>query len=719
MTQQYVHQPVIMVVDDDYTLRSLCVKYLKKCDYNVVQAEDGQAGIDLFQSAHPDLILLDVNMPKASGFEVCKAIRQTPRGADIPIVMMTGADDMAAITHAFDLGATDFVTKPINWVILSQRMRYMLRANVNLIQLKDSEMRLEHAQRIARLGHWEWKPSTDEVYLSDELITLLAFPEQTERTNIKELLARICEADRDTVKQSIQTAIREQRRQQIEFRVNMENDLNRIIHQQVDVDFDAKDNRMVINATLQDVTKQRETEEEMRRMAHYDTLTGLPNRAYFSKLLERALAHAERAHEQLAVLFLDMDRFKQINDTLGHTLGDSLLKVVAKRIANTVRAADVILSLECEEGNDAQVARVGGDEFTILLTGIGSSIDAAKVARRIIKVFEDPLLVDSHEILTSTSVGISVYPNDGDTQEALIKNADMAMYYAKNRGRNNFEFYSEPMNARAVERFNLERSLQKAVEREELFLHYQPKLNLNTNTITGVEALVRWKHPELQMLMPSEFITLAEETGLIVPISEWIIDAACKQMKTWLETQAPIKHVAVNLSPQQFLQPGLVRTVRSALTNNALDGKYLILEVTETIFMNTHESTIHKLNALKEMGIIIALDDFGTGYSSLSYIKRFPIDIIKIDQTFIKDIPLEEDSKVLTRTIIAMAKCLGLSVTAEGVETLAQLQFLIEEGCDEIQGYYISAPDTPEHVIHLTQTETFDEFQRPDTSETA
>ena len=431
----------------------------------------------------------------------------------------------------------------------------------------------------------------------------------------------------------------------------------------------------------------KQAEERIRHLAHYDELTGLANRSMFSQRLSHALAQARRNGMQLAVLFIDLDRFKNINDTLGHEAGDSVLKEVAERLQGCLRESDT-------------VGRLGGDEFVVLLEGIPQSMHCAEVAQKILTAVARPFALDTQEFHLTASIGISTYPADSEDVQSLLKNADIAMYRAKELGKNNFQFYSAQMNIHTLERLALESSLRGALERNEFLLHYQPKVDIRSGRIIGMEALVRWQHPTKGLIPPMQFIPLAEETGLIVPIGEWVLRTACARNKSWQEQGLPPLRIAVNLSARQFTHENLLQDVARVLNETGLDAAFLELEITESMVMHDPEHAIELLNKLKAMGISISIDDFGTGYSSLSYLKRFPIDSVKIDRSFIRDLPLDGDDAAITQAIIAMAHGLKLKVIAEGVETGEQLSFLRAHKCDEMQGYYFSKP-LPEHEFIL------------------
>lgn len=446
----------------------------------------------------------------------------------------------------------------------------------------------------------------------------------------------------------------------------------------------------IIGAVLvfRDVSYKRNHMKELAHQAQHDALTGLPNRFLFSEHLKQALARARRKGDKLAVMFLDLDRFKLINDTMGHNLGDQLLKSAADRIQQTLREGDT-------------VARQGGDEFLILLPEIKNDLEAAKISERILGSFSQPIILEDNEIYISTSIGISLYPNDSTDIDTLVKQADTAMYYAKERGRNNCQFFTPGLNIKANQRLSTENSLRKALGRKEFVLHYQPQVNLDTGSIVGMEALIRWNSAELGLVSPEAFIPIAEETGLIIPIGEWVLRTACGQNKNWQDQgYAPLR-IAVNISARQFQELSFIKSVEQILRDTELDPQWLELEVTESIAMEKGETSFKMLNAFKKLGVRISIDDFGTGFSSLNYLSRMPIDTLKIDQTFIQDICTGETGKEVVTAIIQLAKNLDLKVIAEGVETDSQCSFLKGKLCDEMQGYLFSKAVPSEEAERL------------------
>lgn len=434
-----------------------------------------------------------------------------------------------------------------------------------------------------------------------------------------------------------------------------------------------------IAAVSRDITEKQKYEETIRFQAFHDSLTGLPNRLLFKDRLSLALAHCKRSNNMLALIFLDLDRFKLINDTLGHEVGDKLLCQVAARLKECVREGDT-------------VARLGGDEFTIMLPGVTNEEGAAKVAEKILECVRLPIIVDEHELYVSTSAGIALYPSDGEDSETLLKNADTAMYLSKEKNRNNYQFYTPALNQKTHERLLIENQLRRAIERKEFILHYQPKININNGELTGFEALVRWNHPKRGLLLPGEFIPIAEETGMIVPLGEWVLRTACAQNKRWQDAGYTPLSVSVNLSGRQFHLQNLTELIRRILKETGLDPYWLELEITESTVMKNSEYTVETLYKLKKMGVKLSIDDFGTGYSSLGQLKRFPVDKLKIDKAFVMEIGEIKDSEVIASTVIALCKSLKLGVVAEGVETEVQRKFLQKHHCSEMQGFLFSRP---------------------------
>lgn len=455
-----------------------------------------------------------------------------------------------------------------------------------------------------------------------------------------------------------------------------------------------------VTIVAKDITEHRNTEEHVRFLAYFDSLTGLPNRLFFKELLDKALLHAKRFNRILATLFMDIDNFKRINDTLGHDIGDELLQAITNRLLKSVRSSDSI-SRSNENIIPNTLSRLGGDEFVLLLSEIAAAQDAGIVSRRLLKDISEPYVLKGHKVIITASIGIAVYPSNGEDAQSLLKYADLAMYHAKDIGKNNFQYYTESMKSSAFERLILEGELNKALEKDEFSVYYQAKLDVKSRKISGMEALIRWKHPEKALISPSGFIPLAEETGQIVAIDEWVLHTACLQNKAWQDAGFTPMVIAVNLSTSHLENRRLIKVVAQALQNSGLEAQYLELEITESKIMKNPVISIIVLNELKAMGVRIALDDFGTGHSSLNYLRQLPLDYIKIDRSFVMNITAGPHDAAIIKTIITLAHNMNLKVIAEGVETEQQLELLREHKCDEVQGYLFSKPLSAEIFTQL------------------
>lgn len=694
------HTPLVLVADDDHFIRVLVKDALEREGFRVAEVADGRKVLSEFSRLRPDIIILDVVMPGQDGFCLCQEIRATEAGQTVPIVMMTGLDDLDSVKKAYAAGATDFITKPLNIPLIGYRIQYIYRSSRTLEKLKQSETRLVDAQKIANLGSWEMDLASGDLYWSQEVYTIFGMEPGDGVIPHDVFMNSVHPEEKEAVAAQMKKAFSAEDNFNIECRILAQNGRTRTILTKAHISRDEGKKATWAVGFIQDITERKEVEEKIRLLAYYDTLTGLPNRTLFHDYFSHAVAFATRTKSQIGILFVDLDRFKLINDTLGHAVGDKVLKDVAKRLDAGIRKYDYI-AREHVADFDAEVARFAGDEFIVLLKNVRDHFDAAKVAQRIQDSLTMPYIIDGTEIIVTPSIGISLYPVDGEKLEDLIKFADIAMYHAKELGRNNFQFYSRSLDTTAKDHLILEGQLRNAIKRNELFVCYQPIIQVPSFKMTGIEAVVRWRHPERGILSAASFVPMAEETGLITEIDEWVLFTVCKQIKEWQDRSDHSWMVTVNVSGRNFKKRTLVETVSRALQSSGIDPHWLKLEITEGVLIDKDGYVVSALNNLKEMGIRLALDDFGTGYSSLGYLRKFPLDILKIDKSFVKDILVDPDCASITTAIIALARSLKLEIIAEGVETKEQMELLLEKGCEKQQGNYFSPP------LSLTDLEMF------------
>ena len=685
--------PLALVVDDDPTIRLIATRTLEVSGLRVVSAKTGEDGVDLFEREHPDVVLMDVMMPGIDGYEAVRRLRTSASGRHVPVLMLTGLDDLESINRAYEAGATDFISKPINWGVLGHRVRYILRAAEAFASMIENQALLASAQRVARLGSWRWDLVSNRMQWSEEAFRILGYEPGEVAATLEAMLARVHPDDAEELRDTLDSLRAAGGGREAMHRMLLADGSVRYVRFHSDVMLSESGEPLQAFGAIQDVTEHKAAEERIHELAYFDRLTRLPNRHWFVENVEAALQQAQRSGRLVAVLTLDLDQFKRINDTLGHSVGDQLLAAVAERLRSAIvhRSPTGRASATEEIG----LARVGGDEFCVLLTRMAQFQDAARVAEEILDSLRRPVEVGGRELFITASIGIAMYPLDGEDADALLKNADAAMYFAKSQGRNNYQFYGKEMNSRAMERLALESRLRRAIQRGEFELYYQPKIDLRTNEVAGAEALIRWRHPELGMVPPMQFIPIAEDSGLIIPIGEWVLHQAAAQLRKWQLDGVPITHVAVNIASPHFQQAEFTEHVASVLRETGLPPQGLELEVTESMLMDDQRGTLATLTQLKAMGLRLAIDDFGTGYSSLSYLKRFPVDALKVDRSFVKDTPQADDDSAITSAIIAMAHSLRLEVVAEGVETPEQLEFLRGRGCEYIQGFLVSRPLPP------------------------
>ena len=689
--------PEILIVDDEPHLLKSLKSLLSIQGYSVTSANGGHEAIDLLNTSSFDLILLDLCMPDVNGHQVMDYIIE--HQIDIHIIVVSGDTSINSAISALHRGAFGFLRKPYEPDELLKAVENAL--NKKRLE-KQNEMLIEQLKESEKWYRYLVDNSPDIIYtldskgnftfLNDRVEILLGYPKQY---LIGKHYSHIVHADDlDAANYALnekRSGERATRNTEIRVKVLSENAPSEIgitkwltlefssfgMYEQVDLE--QISHYLGTYGVAKDVTARKKAEKLINYQAYHDLLTGLANRMLFKDHLELAIAQAKRNHHMLAVMFMDLDRFKVVNDTLGHAIGDLLLQAVSTRLKQCLREGDTL-------------ARLGGDEFTLLLPQVTDRDDAAKTADKILEALGKPFEIDGHEIYASISIGISLYPDDGDCIDSLIKNADIAMYESKGKSRNRYQFYSNAMNVSFAEKLSLENQLRKALERNEFVVFYQPQVLTHSNMITGMEALIRWISPLHGMLSPDEFIPIAEETGLIVPIGEFVLRSACEQARSWQDAYKLSIRVAVNISSQQIEQANFVDFISQLLVEFGLPGESLELEITESTLLRDIEVSSTKLKKLESLGVRIALDDFGTGYSSLSYIKKFPINTIKIDRSFMLDVPLNSNNASIVTALSSMAEGLKLDLIAEGVEDKEQLEFLRTLKCGEIQGFLISKP---------------------------
>lgn len=676
----YSHeQPVLMVAADDAVIRSMFRKILEQKNCTVIEAVNGVEAVELFRTHKPDMVFLDALMPLKNGIDACAVIRGIERGNKIPIFLLIAQDDLQSISSGKNVAATDFITKPVNWSIFSERQDYLLAA---MELQKNCHRQQNFTQKLlsmARLGDWHWTLHNDQINLSQQVISLLDVQQQ-EINNIASLVDLFPESDGERLREVFNQARYHAQDFEVEQKLihsSKQEFFIRIIGQ---VTVDESGSPQTVDGIIQDITSIRRDEAMILHQAYYDSLTDLPNLLLLKERLSHALQVAEQNRSQIAVVLLGIDRFQIINANLGHEKANQLWIEFAGFLRQCLQQGDTL-------------ARISDNDFVILLEGINDIDQVQNYLQNIRDSLKSAPLCLSGELLhVSLSMGVAIFPEDDITPDALLKSANQAMRKARARGGDQECFYSRDINQRLHDRLQLERELRKALKQEQLEILYQPQQSLQTGKFFGVESLLRWNHPEYGVISPSRFIPLAEESGLINDIGAYVIEKAISQALVWYEEQYNIQ-LGINLSSRQFSQSDLVEQIKIVLEAYPIPANKIDFEITETIAMNDADASIEQMHQLKKLGVHLSMDDFGTGYSSLSYLHQFPLDVIKIDQSFVQDIK-DKHNGAIARAIIAMAHSLGLEVIAEGVENQLQLDFLKQNNCQYIQGYLVSEPLT-------------------------
>jgi diguanylate cyclase (GGDEF)-like protein len=683
----------VLVVDDDAVFSLLASETLQQAGYRTLVAATGTEALALLASGKPDLVLLDVELPDTNGFDLCSRIRAATHGTDVPIVMVTGHNDTESIERAFMVGATDFIHKPVLWQTLPQRIEFILRAQDTLRSLKVSEQKNRALLQAL----------PDTIYIVDGNGILLEHITGAELAAPASLVGRTLEevipADAArAARQSMVAPVDVKSVTTCDFEVGQGAE-RRCFETRLRPQSDG-----TLVVVTRDITERRRAESRIRYLAYFDTLTGLPNRQLLVRDMSRAIRAAQKSGSLIALLYLDLDRFKRINDNLGHSVGDALLKAVARRLHQSIRPTDMVTPVSGRAGSRGSVARLGGDEFVVLVTDLAEEGQATLVADRIRDALAEPFECGGHRFVVTPSIGIALYPKDGSDIEDLLVKADMAMYKAKDQGRNGHAFYGESMAIRSLSRLQLENDLRRAFDAGDFQIHYQPKVELATGNVVGVEALLRWHHEVRGWISPESFVPVAEESGLIVAMGDWVLRETCRQLQRWSTTDLAHLTIAVNVSVQQFAREDFVESVLRTLQQFRVQPQQLELEITESLLLRNVDDTTACMKRFRAAGLVLSIDDFGTGYSSLGYLRSFPVDALKIDRSFVKDLSAKGDGGAICAAIIALARELKLRVIAEGVENHEQVDFLRAHRCDQAQGFLLSAPLPAEELEKLLRS---------------
>ncbi len=674
---------LVLVADDDPMIRLLAQQALGSRSFKVEQAENGQDAFEIFKAKSPDLILCDVMMPVIDGFELCSSIRGTKQGEHVPIVMLTGLNDGKSIKHAFSVGATDFCEKPINWELLPYKLNYILRASSTLSDLKASEERYSLVARGANDGLWDWDCINNHVYFSPRWKSMLGFAEDAIGGDPEEWIGRIHPDDKSFVVAELEAHKSGQTEHfECEYRMKNSRGAYRWMMCRSLAVRDENDLAYRMTGSQTDITDRKKAEEKLVFDAVHDALTGLPNRILFLDRLNHCIELSSRRKSySFAVLYLDLNRFKVINDNLGHLLGDQLLIEVGSRLKSVIRKGDTL-------------SRLGGDEFAILCEEIDDITVATSLADRIQKELVRPVDLDGQNVVVGCSIGITEssigYERPGD----MLRDADAAMYRAKKRAGSPYEIFDLTMHQKAMNVLQIESDLRIALDAEQFEVYYQPIVEIEADVVSGFEALVRWNHPKLGLLLPEKFIEVAIESRLIVPLGRWVLKQACRQMQVWKEEweEARDWKIGVNLSAPELAQPDLVTTLSDIIDESGLDPNFLKLEITETSLVKNSSHALKTMIALRERGIHLSIDDFGTGYSSFSYLHDFPFDELKIDRMFISELDNRSDKQKIVNAIVSLAHNLGMTVVAEGSASGTIYENLRNASCEYAQGFSIMEP---------------------------
>ena len=682
---------------------------LRALGYTVLAAASPGEARRLFDAHAPDLVAIDAIAADSPGFAVCAELRAAAGCAQRPLLLLTAPGDDAAVLRAYAQGASDVFVGTRQWPLLAGRLRALLQASHTQGELAHSQAQLARVQDLARMGSFSWRRSDGSLRLAPESLRLLGLGDRVEDalpalSGMRALLRRMPRAERALSMRLLHELARENAAIAADLPLRRPDGRWAIVHVEGLPEIDAAGLSRGYTGFLQDVTDRRAAEDKIRHLANFDALTGLPNRRQAIWRAERALAHAQRLQHGMALLTIDLDRFQRVADTLGPAAGDELLVEVARRLRACLRHHDRVREPVPGAGAGSRlhrtleaVGRLGGDEFLVLLPELAAEADAERVAARILAALREPILLGAQECVVTASIGVAVYPRDGDTVAELLRNANVAMYSVKAGGRNGSAHYAPRLPGGGPQQLALESALRHAIERQELRLHYQPKLDVVGARLVGVEALLRWQRGDVQ-IAPAAFIPLAEDSGLIVPLSEWVLREAARQSAVWRERHGFDWPIAINLPSRVFAHPDLIERLHRVVSAEGVPASAIQIEITETTLMSDLQRAVPVLNRLNQIGVEIAVDDFGTGYSSLAYLTTLPISELKIDRSFVRELGETPQSAAVVTAIVALARALGLRVTAEGVESVRQMEVLRDLGCPTMQGFLFSAALPPDDL---------------------
>jgi predicted signal transduction protein with EAL and GGDEF domain/DNA-binding response OmpR family regulator len=690
--------PLILLVEDNPVERQLVTRVLRNAGFGVIAVDCGRVVVDAFINNSPDLVLLDGLLPDIDGFDVCRQLRSLFEARYVPIVMLTGLDDEASIDKAYSAGATDFYVKPIVHSILIQRVRYLLRASHAFEDLRVNRESLASAQRVAGLGHWRMSIKTLQLSASPELCRLLGVADTAALQCWADLLSRCYPEDQQRLRDALDMVLADHVEAKIELRVRLREGAERILEMSISPDNSEDDDHDLLIGIGMDITGRKRAEREILRLAFFDRLTQLPNRSFLRNVLDMRIPSVHMSGRSVAMLYIDLDLFSRINNAMGHQVGDHILKQVADRLLRKMQPRpieamldDAMVSFDLMAEKDRSlVVRLDADTFVVVLLD-PQSYDVLELANELMALLAVPFNFRGQQLFVTSSIGIALSDSGSMLTDALLQQADLAVHEAKTRGRNQVAEYRRDLVAAVSTRLAIQNDLRKALERNEFVVHYQPKVDTQTGIVCGSEALVRWHHPVRKIISPLDFIPVAEETGLIIDLGLWVLHTACQQHQQWLANGLLQGRVAVNVSARQLREDHFVDQVLQTLSDTGLPPEALEIEITESVLITDSLANL-RIRQLRGQGISIALDDFGTGYSALSYLSRYPVDVLKIDRSFITGIPEAADNSAIVEALARLSRRLHLHVVAEGVESQAEYDAATRFGCDVVQGYFVARP---------------------------